>query len=662
MDYQYQSVNEKPVPGDKGTIKNGPLKIAIHFICLLWLGPIITLLYLNFSNHIIGPSLWCPLGKCSIYDDDGDYLVSKASRNDHRDHNVNGVLQFASKGLEVWYVFVAGLLIYEAQQVLRKSHRGLPEKYSLTHLEFSDLLNLLNIRKWTRPIRHPRRSPGLCAFVLLACSMTLLVNLMGPSTAVLIIPTVQSIDKPHNASERFIRMKSHEPPAFKDGSGLFGCDAETLNRHLYSCAEHNRGSELDTMISSVVASLRYPQSIGGETDSALLAESQEDGVRFLAYNWTYNKKKHADDFIVPSRHIIRMVSADIAEVIDSDLIDKSLQVSSQRDGPAIAISSLNYNEGDITTIPLGDNKSVTCLSGWMTDQDDGNVDETEYTKCIRNGTGWNSISSQAGFSIRNTSKSDTEADSKLEALVYFSDKATYYGPGLNRDAHEVACLKGNLSAPCDWDNIFSPAKVNGSDFKGSFSNTTIIEWFLPGIGPHYRIWMEFVSYLKFGLYSVDLSVGNEMLFAHLISGEPELDDQLAINPLWILAAWSVDVDGTVDAARFPTFLPGGTNYTSDIYDSDDSDDGPSEFFLLNVFAITQAMSLISYESVLLHGSSVCDKNDPKVLCWWATRRLWAYRLGSRTSWLGVVVVCAGMATVVFRVIFAVFYSRTIDDA
>lgn len=323
MDSHYQSVNEKPVSGDKGTFKKWPWKIAIHFICLLWLGPIITLLCLNFSNHIIGASLWCPGGKCSIYDDDGDYSASNAGHNDHRDHNVNGVLQFVSKGLEVWYVFMAGLLIYEAQQVLRKSNRGLPEKYSLTHLEFSDLLNLLNIRKWTRPIRHPRSSPELCAFVLLACSMTLLVNLMGPSTAVLIIPTVQSIDKPHNASERFIRMESPEPPAFKDGSGFFGCDAEKLNRHLYSCAEHIRGSELDTMISSVVAPLWHSASVGDESDSVFLVESQEDDVRFLAYNLTYNKKKHADDFTVPSRQILRMVSADIAEITNnSDLVSQ----------------------------------------------------------------------------------------------------------------------------------------------------------------------------------------------------------------------------------------------------------------------------------------------------------------------------------------------------
>lgn len=340
-------------------------------------------------------------------------------------------------------------------------------------------------------------------------------------------------------------------------------------------------------------------------------------------------------------------------------MNKSMQISSQRNGPAIIVSDLNINAGYIRSISVDDNKSVTCMDRWTTTQLNGTGNFTEYTKCTRNGTGWNNNNSQAGFSIGNQSEPDggTEVVTRLDVLVYFSDKTTYYGSDLNRDPHDVACLTGNSSTSCDWDDIFSPAKVNGSHFNGIFSNTTIVEWSSFPDDPYWKIWFEFVSYIQFGVYSVDLSVGNEMSFADLNSGGPE-SEQLVIDPLWTLAAWSVDVGGTVNASRFPTLLPKGSDYASDIMDTDEE---AYEFFSLNLFAIAQTMSLISYESTILNKTTAYDKNKDKVLYNWVTRRVWAYGLGTRTSRLGVAVVCVGMVTVVFRVIFAVYNYRPKDD-
>lgn len=324
MDSHYHTVEGKMLPSEKPSGKKRSWGIAIHVLCLLWLGPIITLLYLNFSHHIIGPSVWCPLGKCSIYDD-GMYSAAKVSRYDRRDHNTNGILLFAAKGLEVWFTFVAGLLVYEAQKVLRDSNGGLPPNYSLTYLEFSDLLNLFNISKWTGPIRdashlpnHQRQVSKLCAFVLLAGFMTFLVNLMGPATGVLILPSVQSIDQRHNASELFKQMQSHIPPAV--GPGLVGCNATQLQNRLYSCAEYVRGSELDSMTSFVVAPMRNIDATTNDTEFLYLAGSQEEKVQFLALNFTHNKKDHDGDLsnlTVPSRQTLRMVSADIDRVINN---------------------------------------------------------------------------------------------------------------------------------------------------------------------------------------------------------------------------------------------------------------------------------------------------------------------------------------------------------
>ena len=318
MASQYHSIDEEKLLSDRRSHKKSDKKwlrrIAIHVLCLLWLLPISTLLYANFRRRIIGPSVWCPLGKCSVNDKDGYYSTERVSHNDRGDHNINGMLLFAAKALEVWFTAVAGLLVYEAQSVLRRSNGDLPPDYSLMYLEFSDLLNIFKISKWTRPIRDARRSAKVrrgvlkfCAFVLLAFVMTILVNLMGPATGVLILPTVQSISQQRHASEHLLQMRSHVPPA--NGSGFLGCNPEKLENHRYSCAEYVQAPELDSMIMFEAAPIRKAEFT--DDDYFQLAESQEDNVSFLAFNFTPASDKN---FTVPNRQALRLLSEDIDHV------------------------------------------------------------------------------------------------------------------------------------------------------------------------------------------------------------------------------------------------------------------------------------------------------------------------------------------------------------
>ena len=69
---------------------------GIQFLSLLWLVPIVYLLYLNLSGHVIGASAWCPGGNCFI-----DAWGSQAQRNlvefNKNDHNLLGGLQLVAK-------------------------------------------------------------------------------------------------------------------------------------------------------------------------------------------------------------------------------------------------------------------------------------------------------------------------------------------------------------------------------------------------------------------------------------------------------------------------------------------------------------------------------------------------------------------------------------
>lgn len=289
----------------------------------------------------------------------------------------------------------------------------------------------------------------------------------------------------------------------------------------------------------------------------------------------------------------------------------------------------------ISEITVGENKFVRCLHDWLPSQED---DNRTYTKCIRVGTQWNRTNRWANFFIGNPDGSDRSDEP--EVVVYFSDNATYFGDSLNRDGHTVACLSGNVSADCDWEKIFSdPLTVNGST-----SSVTVVEWLFPYSpdGEPWGIWFEFDTVLQMGTYSVDYSFGNQVYSANLdqmVTRYP-----LPVDPRWMLAAWSVNINGTVNATRFPAMMlhdfgPDPDNWTDEAW---------FEYLALNIFAMAQAMSLVSYQV------STNENAAGEVLDRWVMRRVWAYGLGSRTSILGVVVVCAGMVTVVFRCMFAEF--------
>lgn len=328
MDPKIEATYEELRQSDKKPAKKWPKRIAIHFVSLLWLLPIIAFLYLNFAHYILGPSVWC-LGKCSVNDANGQYLAERIPQFEIRDHDTNGTLLFAAKGLEVWFTFVAGFLVFEAQKALRESKGGLPSDYSLMDLEFSDILNLIKISKWTRPIRNLPRAPKyrrqvskLCAFLLLAFLMTVLVNLMGPATGVLILPTLQSIKQHQEPGERFVQMQSDTQ--LTSESGFLLCTALELEHSQYGCAESVQGLELDSMLSSIIGPIR--KIIYSPEDwTVQLAESQEGGVKFLAYNFTaptkkdngkkINAKDTGEQYSIPNRQTLRVLAQDINDTI-----------------------------------------------------------------------------------------------------------------------------------------------------------------------------------------------------------------------------------------------------------------------------------------------------------------------------------------------------------
>ena len=99
-------------PAPKSRPKSYRWHLCSQLLSLLWLGPIITLLVLNFRNHVIGASIWCPFGRC-FSDAFGDDAIATAVRLDKWDHDVLASLQFVAQAFEIWFLMIATALLYD---------------------------------------------------------------------------------------------------------------------------------------------------------------------------------------------------------------------------------------------------------------------------------------------------------------------------------------------------------------------------------------------------------------------------------------------------------------------------------------------------------------------------------------------------------------------
>jgi hypothetical protein len=108
-------------------------RITLQVSSLLWLAPIIAILFLNFKNYIVGVGIGC-FGRCESTPEQRDLQGI-----DRKNHNILGALQLVAKALEVWFIFIAGCLIYNLSMWLITSQDRLLFSHLLMHIEFADL-------------------------------------------------------------------------------------------------------------------------------------------------------------------------------------------------------------------------------------------------------------------------------------------------------------------------------------------------------------------------------------------------------------------------------------------------------------------------------------------------------------------------------------------
>lgn len=210
--------------------------LVIPLLCFGWLACIIALLVLNFKGYVAGASIGCGVRTCNDNPGSSSYQQN-SERLQREDHDILGALQLVAKALEVWFIFLAGALMWDMAMLLARRGDGLPLRYLVLPAEYSEFLSFTSRTMWTspsplrsepattepdadadidlkatRPVQpkpeheqykspnistqpkaraaRPTRRRTIYMLVGFAAVLSMVCNLMGPATAVLLLPTL----------------------------------------------------------------------------------------------------------------------------------------------------------------------------------------------------------------------------------------------------------------------------------------------------------------------------------------------------------------------------------------------------------------------------------------------------------------------------------------
>ena len=145
--------------------------------------------------------------------------------------------------------------------MLIASRQGLPLGLLTSPVEFADPRSLIDTIKAANRSNHQKGAVSsgaklsLALFIAFVAFMCLIVNLMGPATAVLVIPTLQWVNLPKNASHTLQVLHLADIPTNRsDGNPIFpNCFESDLEDRFYACNADAYAASLDTWVDSAVA-------------------------------------------------------------------------------------------------------------------------------------------------------------------------------------------------------------------------------------------------------------------------------------------------------------------------------------------------------------------------------------------------------------------------
>ncbi len=644
---------------------------ASQLLGILWLGPMCALLALNFRGYVAGAGAGC-MGFCN-FDFSAPAVLNAPTLLDldGRNRNILGALQLAAKCLEVWFVVIVGSLVYDLSIRLATTRDGLPLRYLFTHVEFADPRTIFSPSLWMSS--KPRGGEGahgklaLYGFVGLTVILCILVNLMGPATAVLILPTLGQREASEATAQNvrfFDQVRSAGPPR-NTGVLSYTCSASDLEAGKYSCASPD-------LIESIAVQQRLAQGLGElwrQEDFYFMPNVSDDGISWIhnrqlllaldgdVFSFSFARDESTFGEYQSRFESVRPFLGDSEAKNISEgqyrLYRESLQTVLGRKGPSLGFGS--HCNRSLAVVQVSEDREVHCysiptrqtrangsvsptfmvLDGFIANRTSDDAG-TKITKCIRVGSGWGAAAPlHAQFHVAGTDES-----SLYTADIYSADRAVYLTPEQSRCAQA-----DNSTQTCDWQQIF--AADIPSEIRNTSVNILVTEYTAEGQNP---IMCETLAFLSFPMYQVEFGLYPSLssLIVKMQGIERDLDTPpVRVHPGWVLAAWSVDSNGTLDSSSSQAafVLEEALRNTA----PDDSDSfGHTDLGEMHNNALGQALSLVDYTTAppAPDGSGPDSAHPLEEIS--QQVRVWQYSFGSRTSILGGVVAVAGCLVVVVR--------------
>jgi hypothetical protein len=145
-------------------------------------------------------------------------------------------------------------------------------------MEFADPITIIDPLLWkTGPSPFGAKAPAekrlgrrVWSLIILSLFLCILINLMGPATAVLVIPALQWIEMPKVDHRLFQSMNGADPPQASTDSWLWRnlqelspCTDAELTSYNYTCSQTPLGDSLDAWTTSSIAQNGLAGGLGG---------------------------------------------------------------------------------------------------------------------------------------------------------------------------------------------------------------------------------------------------------------------------------------------------------------------------------------------------------------------------------------------------------------
>ncbi|OQN97894.1 hypothetical protein B0A48_16205 [Cryoendolithus antarcticus] len=671
--------------------------LLLQMFSLAWLVPAVTLLVLNTRGHIIGASAWCPSGDCYVQANDNVTSVpqQRMAYFDSTSHNLLGLLQIVAKLMELWFGFIATALVYLIVMQSASRPHGLPIRCITLSTQFTDTLGMLSPKLWKSLSVAGHVGAGLgkvrgdrvgLAVVVSSAILCVLCNLMGPATAVLVIPSLQWLDSPVVNGDWYIGYETDVPPqvngwAFNDS----GCTVAEYQSYNFTCAK-KWALNLDSWVASSAA------SVVDSPDGSLLSMATQQRDIFFYVNVSRNivaREMSSELVWVPSRQLMdsfsedKRIIANISQGLDAEdlgisrseyesyaVYNKSLQLELQRTGPILGAFP-NINGHGLWTTQVDANRSIMCFSEYALTFPIAGVNN--FTKCIQlrnQGAGWNEHTQSTQVLVESLDgpiDASNASRPSLDLFIYSSERAVllpngnleapYQLPNGSTVTHQPECIEmtpANLTVSdsnfdCNWDYFFGDSYNAYSSSNATTHVNSMLLIYSEGNDQNDRVSLlvDFVVFFDFTTYTFDPAsftnpmslVQTPVLPAHGQGG----NDTVFIHPAWWLAALSLDDDKPILPASRSVSQMMFKIMKAELSGLEDPDVSSFASLAATVYIpLFQTLSLANYEVAPGHNWDTTQLNRM------ARMQVWAYGMSSRTAVLGITIVVAGIMAVLLQ--------------